>query len=71
MQKNTLDKLIDISVSWNWTAFGFTLLFNKLNNFGKYSFYIDIQIGWFNVWIQFWRKPITNEEWLRRKRSAF
>jgi hypothetical protein len=42
-------------VLWDWFDFGIVLKFNKLNRLGDYKFAVDIQIAWFNLWVQFWR----------------
>ena len=50
------NKFIKPSVFWDWFDFGFMLKINKQNNISDYHFAIDIQVLWFNLWIQCWKK---------------
>ena len=43
-------------VFWDWLDFGLMLKISKQNNIGNYYFAIDIQIAWFNLWLQCWKK---------------
>lgn len=43
-------------VFWDWYDVGFVLKISKQNNTGKYHFAIDIQLLWFDLWVQCWRK---------------
>ena len=44
------------TIFWDWFDFGFVLRVYKQNNIGRYHFAIDMQIAWFNLWLQCWRK---------------
>lgn len=44
------------SIFWDWLDFGLVLKVYKQNNIGRYHFAIDIQIAWFNLWLQCWKK---------------
>jgi hypothetical protein len=44
------------TIFWDWLDFGLVLKISKQNNIGNYHFAIDIQIGWFNLWLQCWKK---------------
>ena len=41
---------------WDWFDFGLVLKVYKQNNMGRYHFAIDIQIAWFNLWLQCCKK---------------
>ena len=47
------------TIFWDWLDFGLVLKVYKQNNIGSYHFAIDIQIAWFNLWLQCWRKNKT------------
>ena len=44
------------TIFWDWLDFGLVLKVYKQNNIGRYYFAIDIQIAWFNLWLQCWKK---------------
>ncbi len=44
------------NIFWDWRDFGLVLKVYKQNNIGRYYFAIDIQIAWFNLWLQCWKK---------------
>jgi hypothetical protein len=44
---------------WDWLDFGIVFKINTLMHHSNYYFAIDIQIGWLNLWVQFWRKKIN------------
>jgi hypothetical protein len=54
-------------IFWDWDDFGIALILRRQNSIGQYKFAIDFQIGWFNLWTQFWRKPISSEERVERE----
>ena len=43
-------------IFWDWLDFGLVLKVYKQNNIGRYHFAIDIQIDWFSLWLQCWKK---------------
>jgi len=57
-------------VLWDWYDFGVCLKINKQNEVASYKFAIDFQIGWFNLWIQFWKKHISSKEWIEREMES-
>lgn len=53
---NILSPFLKFMVLWDWENFGVSFLIFKNTKFSDYSFSIDIQILWFNLWTQVWRK---------------
>ena len=54
-----MDMFFEPKVFWDWLDFGLVLKIYKQNNIGRYHFAIDIQIAWFNLWLQCWKKNKT------------
>ena len=50
------NRFIEPRIFWDWFDFGFMLKINKQNTLSDYYFAIDIQVLWFNLWIQCWEK---------------
>lgn len=65
-----MNKWINPTILWDWDDFGFALILRRQNRIANYKFAIDIQIGWFNLWTQFWRKPMTSKEWVEREMAS-
>jgi len=51
-----MERICKILVMYDWYDFGIVLRINKCSSIGNYHFAIDIQIAWFNIWLQFWKK---------------
>jgi hypothetical protein len=64
------NKWINPMIIWDWADFGICLTINKLTKSSDYKFAIDFQIGWFNLWTQFWKKPLTSKEQLEKEMSS-
>jgi len=47
-------------IIWGWWDFGLVLKVNKQNRNCDYLFALDIQIGWLNIWTQFYK---NNKIW--------
>ena len=45
-----------ISIFWDWLDFGFILHMYRTGKWTQYAVALDIQILWFNIWIQFWER---------------
>lgn len=56
---NIMLMFFEPNIFWDWLDFGLVLRIYKQNNIGRYHFAIDIQIAWFNLWIQCWKKKQT------------
>jgi hypothetical protein len=50
-----------IQLFWDWTDFGFVLKIYTQNEFSDYKIAIDIQILWFELWIQLFKKFNYND----------
>lgn len=44
------------AIFWDWFDFGIMLRVYKLIEHSDYSFAIDIQILWLNLWLQIYKK---------------
>lgn len=44
------------TILWDWLDFGLMFRVYKQNETSRYQFAIDIQIAWFNLWLQCWKK---------------
>lgn len=53
---NVMLMFFEPTIFWDWLDFGLVLKVFKQNNIGRYHFAIDIQIAWFNLWLQCWKK---------------
>lgn len=49
-------KHIKFDILWDWWHIGFMFLIYKFIKSADYYFCIDIQILWFNLWIQLWKR---------------
>jgi len=61
------NKLIKTLILWDWDDFGIALILRKQSSIGQYKFAIDFQIGWFNLWTQFWRKSLSKQKQIEQE----
>lgn len=54
--KNIFYKIMDPSVLWDWFDFALMFRIYKPIKSSKYYLCIDIQIAWFNLWVQLFKK---------------
>jgi len=57
---NIMLMFFEPTIFWDWLDFGLVLKVYKQNNIGRYHFAIDVQIAWFNLWLQCWKKNMHN-----------
>lgn len=54
---NSISKFIKLVIFWDWNDFGVGFRICRFRNkINDYKFSIDIQIGWFELWVECWRK---------------
>lgn len=51
-----MKRLIKARIFWYWTDIGIVFRVYKPTGHSNYHVDIDIQIAWFNLWIQLFRK---------------
>lgn len=44
------------TIFWDWFDFGLMIRIYKQNYISNYHFAIDLQIAWFNLWLECWMK---------------
>lgn len=54
-------KHIKFNILWNWWDIGIVFQIYRTVKSANYHFCIDIQILWFNLWIQCWEKKKAYE----------
>ena len=50
------NKIYNLIVFWNWFNFGVMFIIYKNVNSSRYYMSLDLQVAWFNLWIQLFRK---------------
>jgi hypothetical protein len=48
-----------VNILWDWTDFGIMFRIVKGMGYSNYYSFVDIQIGWLNIWIEVFKRKIN------------
>ena len=60
-EKYIILKMCTIHLIWDWEDFGVGVAIFKNNKHTFYEWSFDVQILWFNIWIEFCKRKKKNE----------